>query len=106
MAWLEKASIYVQASRHEAFGLSMAEAMLCGCIPVVSTYGAIPEVAGDQGVYFKSLDEAALSNAIQEAIQSSQNRNRSRIRARIEENFPLNKRFLLLASLLENLSHE
>src|ERR671933_384909 len=44
------ASVYVQASRHEGFGLALAEAMLAGCIPVVTSVGALPEVVGDAGV--------------------------------------------------------
>ena len=48
-AWYARSSVYVQASRHEAFGMSLAEAMLGGCIPVVSQAGALPEVVGDVG---------------------------------------------------------
>ena len=33
---LRRASAYVQASRHEGFGMGVAEAMLAGCIPVVT----------------------------------------------------------------------
>lgn len=45
-----RASIYVQFSQHEGFGMSVAEAMLAGAIPVVSASGALPEVIGDAGV--------------------------------------------------------
>src|SRR2546428_39019 len=48
---LQSSSVYVQASTHEGFGCSLAEAMLCGCVPVVSRVGAIPEVVGDAGLY-------------------------------------------------------
>ena len=39
-----RASVYVQASRHEGFGLAVAEAMLAGCVPVVMDVTAMPEV--------------------------------------------------------------
>ena len=44
---LSLAKVYVQVSRHEAFGCSLAEAMLHKCIPVVSQAGSVPEVVGD-----------------------------------------------------------
>lgn len=47
---------YVQPSRHEAFGYSVAEAMLHGCVPVVSRCYALPEVVGDSGWYIEDPD--------------------------------------------------
>jgi glycosyltransferase involved in cell wall biosynthesis len=49
--YLQKAGIYCQLSRQEGFGVALAEAMACGCIPVVSRNGAIPEVAGSEAFY-------------------------------------------------------
>ena len=41
------AKVYAQLSAVESFGCSLAEAMLSGCIPVVTNRGAIPEVVGN-----------------------------------------------------------
>ena len=59
--YYRRASVYVQVSKHEGFGMSLAEAMLAGCIPVVVKQGALPEVAGDCGVYAATLDAEDVS---------------------------------------------
>ncbi len=41
-----KHQFYMQLSVNEGFGCALSEAMLCGCIPVVSNSGALPNVAG------------------------------------------------------------
>lgn len=51
------ARTYVQPSRHEAFGYSVAEAMLHGCVPVVSRCYSLPEVVGDSGWYIEDPDD-------------------------------------------------
>ncbi len=53
---LESAKIYIQFSRHEAFGYSLAEAMQYGCIPVVSNSYSLPEVVGKTGLIINSFD--------------------------------------------------
>ena len=61
-----QAKIYAQFSRHEGFGCSVAEAMLCNCIPVVSRIGSLPEVVGENGVYVE--DNEQFGNAIDKAL--------------------------------------
>ncbi|MHC1680310.1 MAG: glycosyltransferase family 4 protein [Methanomassiliicoccales archaeon] len=40
---------YLQLSYREGFGIAVAEAMACGCIPIVTDRGGLPEVVGDTG---------------------------------------------------------
>jgi glycosyltransferase involved in cell wall biosynthesis len=55
----------------EQFGMAMIEAMACGR-PVISTQsGAIPEVIGDAGVLVPPNDFGALSDALEDLIESS-----------------------------------
>ncbi|MBK7092006.1 MAG: glycosyltransferase family 4 protein [bacterium] len=63
-----RAKVYLQASRHESFGCSVAEAMLHGCIPVVRNVYALPEVVGDCGVIFKGDKVEAIVAAVRMAM--------------------------------------
>ncbi|HEX2160291.1 MAG TPA: glycosyltransferase [Thermoleophilaceae bacterium] len=83
-----RASVYVQASRHEGFGLAVAEAMLAGCIPVVMDVTAMPEVVGDAGILISSQSPDAVAAGIQEALQRGPDGAR-RARERITTEFPL-----------------
>jgi len=87
--WYSRAKLYVQASIHEGFGCSIAEAMLCECIPVVSSCGAIPEVVGDCGFYVDELTSEKVAGKINKALKSDLGK---RARERIEHNFSLEKR--------------
>ncbi len=68
LRWLQWAGVYCQLSCYESFGVALAEAMACGCIPVVTDRGALREVVGDSGFYVPYGDENATAQAIKEAI--------------------------------------
>jgi len=54
---LESAKIYIQFSKHESFGCSVAEAMQYGCIPVISDSYSLPEVVGNCGLIIKEFND-------------------------------------------------
>ena len=62
------AAVYVQASLHEGFGLSLAEAMLAGAVPVVTSAGALPEVVGDTGVVIDEPTAEAVAEGVRKAL--------------------------------------
>ena len=64
-----RAAVYVQASRHEGFGLAVAEAMLAGCVPVVMNVTAMPEVVGDAGVLIESQRREDVADGIRRALE-------------------------------------
>jgi glycosyltransferase involved in cell wall biosynthesis len=86
-----RASVYVQASRHEAFGMSLAEAMLAGCIPVVTRAGALPEVVGDSGVYLDAPEAGEIAAGVRRALELGDGE-RAAARERILARFPLEAR--------------
>lgn len=103
--YYRKAAVYIQASLHEGFGLSVAEAMLAGCIPVVTTAGALPEVAGEFGVSIAEPEPAMIAKAIEKALAYS-DESRMLIRQSILDRFPMKHRGQaldqLIAALLVN----
>lgn len=100
MEYYQKAKVYVQVSAHEGFGLSLAEAMLCECVPVVTERGAIPEVVGDCGFYVPYDDPKSTVEAIKKALKSDLGRD---ARKRIKEEFPIKKREEELKRLISDL---
>ena len=90
-ALFRRAAVYVQASHHEGFGLSLAEAMLAGCVPVVTEAGALPEVVGDVGVRVSRSDPELVADAVRRALDMAPGEG-ARARQRILEHFPLEAR--------------
>ncbi|MCJ7507212.1 MAG: glycosyltransferase [candidate division Zixibacteria bacterium] len=87
---LSRCSVYVKASEWESFGCSLAEAMLCECVPVVSRRTALPEVVGDCGFYVDKLEPKELAEKIKLGLQNPQVGKMAR--ERIIKNFPLGRR--------------
>ena len=86
-----RAAVYVQASRHEGFGLAVAEAMLAGCVPVVMNVTAMPEVVGDAGVLIESQEPDQVADGVRRALELGPDAAR-RARERILEAFPMERR--------------
>jgi len=83
-----RASVYVQASWHEGFGMAIAEAMLAGCVPVVRDAGAMPEVVGDAGVLISGSEPAQIAEGVRRALEAGLE-GRRRARERVLREFPL-----------------
>jgi len=90
-ALFRRAAVYVQASRHEGFGLSLAEGMLAGCVPVVTDAGALPEVIGETGVTISSPTPELVADGVARALAMDRE-DGLRARARILAEFPLRAR--------------
>ena len=89
LRFFQRSKVYVQASYHEGFGCSMAEAMLCECYPVVTRRAAIPEVVSDTGMYVEYDDPESIAEGIAKALDEGDG---TKARERIKTNFPIEKR--------------
>jgi glycosyltransferase involved in cell wall biosynthesis len=99
-SYMRRASVYVQTSAHEAFGMAVAEAMLRGCVPVVSDRGALPEVVGDCGVIVRFGDAEATAAAIRAALPRREELAR-RAHDRVKSSFSLPARRRQLIDVLQ-----
>ncbi len=89
LKYMQKAKVYVQVSAHEGFGISLAEAMLCECIPVVTSNGALPEVAGEFAFYVPFDDPIKTAESIQDALNEKTG---EQFRRHILNNYSLSSR--------------
>ena len=92
-SWMRAIDIFVMSSESESFPNALLEAMACGCAPVGSRVGGIPElISPDQtGLLFDSGDVEGLARALSLLIQDEPLRRRlSQAAARsARENFSM-----------------
>ncbi len=96
----QRAGVYAQLSRYEAFGSALGEAMACGCVPVGTRVGGIPTVIGETGSYVPEGDAVATARAIRDAFAHGDG---LAARRRVAERFPLEKRRRTLTRVVEDL---
>ncbi len=84
---------YFQLSIMEGFPNALAEAMLCGCIPIGSNVSGIPFIIGETGFVLKQHNINELSSLIEEALNSKNRKILSEeARKRIAANFSIENR--------------
>ncbi len=99
-AELLRSAVYVQASRHEGFGMAVAEAMLAGCVPVVTRAGALPEVVGDAGVQIDAPTPQAIAAGVRAALELDDGAG-ARARERVLAEFPMERRGHALRAVVQ-----
>lgn len=75
------ASFYLQLSLSEGFPNALCEAMLCGCIPLVSDVSSMPSTVKDIGLVVRRRDPELVTATIREALAMDAGRRRDRSRA-------------------------
>ena len=95
-------SYYLQLSIFEGFGMSLCEAMLCGCIPIGSKVNMIPEIISSCGIIVEERSEENLISAISECILIvGKEEYRQKARNRIIDNYDISIR---AKRLIENIA--
>lgn len=77
---LKESKVYLQLSEHEAFGVSVVEAMLHGCTPVVSNKGALPEIVGSAGEVVEMEKPEIIADKIRELFNNNDDYNREAVK--------------------------
>ncbi|MBE2219147.1 MAG: glycosyltransferase [Ignavibacteria bacterium] len=101
--YFSSASVYMQLSYYEAFGIAQVEAMLYGCIPVSNPGGAIAEVIGDAGFTVKDYDTDGYIRILKEIFDHKHEGLRAKAQKRAINNFSLEARENKLLPFLRNL---
>jgi glycosyltransferase involved in cell wall biosynthesis len=98
----QKARVFCLLSLSEGMPNALCEAMLCGCVPVVSDVNFNAELVRGSGFVVDKRDASSIRNAIRQAVDSHEDIN-ILARNRIVENFPFKRREDELVSVLLNL---
>lgn len=76
VAFYNLATIYVQPSLYEGFGLSLLQAFSCGTPVVSSNKGSLPEVGGNAAVYFDPNNIGQFKSIILEILKDKSLQNK------------------------------
>lgn len=100
---LSSHTFYLQLSLMEGFPNALAEAMLCGCIPIGSNVSGIPHIIGDCGIIIEKKDLNLLNESINAFVRNNDLAAYSKkARLRISSNFTAKHRLDLLKSVIES----
>lgn len=83
---------YLQLSTSEGFPNALGEAMACGCVPIGSAVGAIPEIIGDAGFLLFKKDFGELERLLEITKNTPLQPLANRARIRIEMLFNFEQR--------------
>jgi glycosyltransferase involved in cell wall biosynthesis len=98
-----KHEFYLQVSMSEGFPNAICEAMTCGCIPIGSNVGGIPDIVGDSGFILKKRDPEKFRQLLSAAMASNKKELSSKARNRIMHNYPKDLRKGQLLELADKL---
>ena len=96
---------YLQLSISESFGLSLCESMLCGCIPIVSNTGIMPEIIEDKGYVLLKRNLTLLTKLINSILIDKTEKDLFEIRNLIVKKYSINLRSKKIMSSIDHLTN-
>jgi glycosyltransferase involved in cell wall biosynthesis len=94
---------YLQLSLSEGFPNAVCEAMLCGCVPIVSDVNALPDIAAGCGFVVKQRNKEMLKAAIEKALEMSTTAMAQKAVEHIRKEYTMQKRKEQLYELFDYL---
>ncbi len=94
---------YLQLSLSEGFPNAVCEAMLGGCVPIVSDVNALPDIAGSCGFVVKKYGEEELRQVMLQALKADTEMLSRKSVSHIRENYSAEQRQRKLFDLFEKL---
>jgi len=101
--YLRACQFYVQLSLSEGFPNALCEAMICGCVPVISNVGAMPKIVEQNGVIVLSKSVTEIKEGIKKLDQNTLIKMGDSARKSILTRFPLDQRKKQLLILVNKL---
>jgi glycosyltransferase involved in cell wall biosynthesis len=86
-AKMSEFTYYCQLSMSEGFGVALAEAMACGCVPIVSKVGIMDFIVGNSGFILERHDRDLLMTVIRKALDADTESLSQSARIRVVELF-------------------
>ena len=98
-----RAKIYCLLSIVESFGMSVIEAMMHGCIPIVSNTGALPEIINNFGYSVNRDNLPQIKNLIENVFCNYSNYDVQKMKKYVLENYSIRIRKQKLLHLITHL---
>ncbi|MCR4305877.1 MAG: glycosyltransferase, partial [Candidatus Daviesbacteria bacterium] len=69
VAFYNLATVYIQPSLYEGFGLPLLQSFACGTPVISSNRGSLPEVGGKAALYFNPTDQSQALSLLGDVLQ-------------------------------------
>ena len=102
--YLKSSKVVCQFSRFESFGIAIVEGILCGCIPVVSKVGGLPEVINKTGGFILDFREEDLAVSILRQVLGKTQSEENSMAVNAKKYFSSQEREQLILTNLEKLT--